>query len=54
MMAEYTFYIPEEFFTGEVTAVQVSIVFIIILVIIVLLAYKIFRAGKKRKRPESF
>lgn len=52
-MAEYTFYIPEEFFAGEVTAVQVSIAFIIILIIL-FFGYKLFSAGKKRRRPESF
>jgi len=52
-MAEYTFYIPKELLAGEVTAVQVSVAFIIILIIL-FFGYKFFSASKKRRRPESF
>lgn len=52
-MAEYTFYIPKEFLLGEVTAVQVSIAFIILLIIL-FFGYKFFKESGKRRRPESF
>lgn len=54
IMAGYTFYIPKELLAGEVTGIQASIAFIIILAIILFLGYKLFSAGKKRRRPESF
>jgi len=54
IMAEYTFYIPKEFLTGEVATIQIFILFIIVIAIILFFGYKIFIADKKRRRPESF
>jgi len=53
MMAGYTFYIPKELLAGEITAIQVSIAFIVLLIIL-FLGYKLFSAGRKRRKPESF
>lgn len=53
-MAEYTVYIPKEFFVRGITNTQVSLVLVIILAIIAFFGYKFYKVTGLRKREERF
>jgi len=50
-MADYTTFIPREFFYGKITSIQIAITIIIILALI-FIGYKIYEMGDKRRKPE--
>jgi len=53
-MAEYTVYIPKEFFTRGVTDIQVLIVIVVILAVIAFFGYKLLKVTSLRRKEESF
>jgi len=50
-MADYTTFIPREFFYGKSTSIQITIAIVIILVLI-FIGYKIHEINDKRRKPE--
>ncbi len=53
-MAEYTVYIPKEFFTREIVNTPIFMILAIIVAVIAFFGYKLFKTMGSRKREERF